>query len=271
MDHHDLNAVCQEATCRYESINDLVQLLTPTSWLFSCDLVAAYHHCRVAPQHRKYTCFHLALPARGPHGELVPLQHGGYYVFPSDLQPQERARIHAALIAYYSRGSPQLRQRGPEDPAAPPLLPIPLHARTHAHTNREEPLYQVVELCAYALNFNAQASPLVFTKHMRALVKYLRQHAIGVVIYLDDLAFVIEGSQTAALRARDFVEDFVEKTLCRAGLQRHPSKGQFQVPSQVLHDHLGYEVNIPLNLLRVPERRCHTIRWLAMALCGEAA
>ena len=93
VDHHDLNAACQAATCRYESIDDLVQLLTPTSWLFSCDLVAAYHHCRVAPQHRKYTGFHLALPARGPHGELVPLQHGGYYVFPSDLQPQERARI----------------------------------------------------------------------------------------------------------------------------------------------------------------------------------
>jgi hypothetical protein len=41
---------------------------------------------------------------------------------------------------------------------------------------------------------------------MRALVKYLRQHAIGVVIYLDDLAFVIEGSQSAALHARDFVD-----------------------------------------------------------------
>ena len=267
VDHHDLNAACQAATCRYESIDDLVQLLTPTSWLFSCDLVAAYHHCRVAPQHRKYTGFHLALPARGPNGELVPLQHGGYYVFPSDLQPQERARTQSALSAYYSSGSPQPRQRSPEDPAAPPLLPIPLHARTHAHTHREEPLYQVVELCAYALNFGARASPLVFTKHMRALVKYLRQHAIGVVIYLDDLAFVIEGSQAAALRARDFVE----KTLCRAGLQRHPSKGQFQVPSQVLHDHLGYEVNIPLNLLRVPERRCHTIRRLALALRGEAA
>jgi hypothetical protein len=64
------------------------------------------------------------------------------------------------------------------------------------------------------------------------------------------LAFVIEGSQTAALRARDFVD----KTLCLAGLHWHPSKGQFQVPSQVLHDHLGYEVNIPRNLLRMQER-----------------
>jgi hypothetical protein len=81
------------------------------------------------------------------------------------------------------------------------------------------------------------------------------------------LAFVIEGSQTAVLRARDFVD----KTLCRAGLHWHPSKGQFQVPSQGLHDHLGYEVNIPRNLLRVPERRCHTIRRLEMALRGEAA
>jgi hypothetical protein len=51
----------------------------------------------------------------------------------------------------------------------------------------------------------------------------------------------------------------------------HPSKGQFEVPSQVLHDHLGYEINILRDLLRVPERRCHTIRRLAMALRSEAA
>ena len=75
---------------------------------------------------------------------------------------------------------------------------------------------------------------------MRALVKFLRLHAVGVVIYLDDLAFVVEGSRAAALRARDFVE----RTLQSAGLSRHPSKGQFADPSQVLHDHLGYEVNL---------------------------
>jgi hypothetical protein len=61
---------------------------------------------------------------------------------------------------------------------------------------------------------------------MRALVKYLRQHAIGVVIYLDDLGFVVQGSQTATLHARGFVD----KNFCRAGLQRHPSKGQFDMP-----------------------------------------
>ena len=93
---------------------------------------------------------------------------------------------------------------------------------------------------------------------MRALVKFLRLHAVGVVIYLDDLAFVVEGSRVAALRARDFVE----QTLQSAGLSRHPSKGQFADPSQVLHDHLGYEVNLPCNLLRVPERRCAKIRAL---------
>ena len=63
VDHHDLNAACHAATCRYESIEDLVQLLTQKSWLFSCDLVSAYH-CNVAQQHSKYTGFHLALPAR---------------------------------------------------------------------------------------------------------------------------------------------------------------------------------------------------------------
>ena len=72
----------------------------------------------------------------------------------------------------------------------------------------------MVELCSYALNFGARASPLVFTKHIRALVKFLRQHTIAVVIYLDDLAFVVEGSRADALRARDFVE----RTLRQAGL-----------------------------------------------------
>ena len=61
----------------------------------------------------------------------------------------------------------------------------------------------------------------------------------------------------------------MDKTLCRTGLHWHPSKGQFQVPSQVLHDHLGYEINIQRNLLRLPERRCHTIRRLAVALRCE--
>ena len=65
---------------------------------------------------------------------------------------------------------------------------------------------------------------------MRALVKFLRQHAIFVVIYLDDLAFVVEGSRAAALRARDFVE----RTLQQVGLARHPTKGQFAEPCQVL-------------------------------------
>jgi hypothetical protein len=139
VDHHDLNAACHAATCRYESIEDLVQLLTQKSWLFSCDLVSAYH-CNVAQQHSKYTGFHLALPARRPHCELIPLQHGGYYVFPSDLQPQEQARIHSALIDYHSSRSSNRsasynssvpRHRSSEEPAATPLVPLPLDARTH--------------------------------------------------------------------------------------------------------------------------------------------
>jgi hypothetical protein len=43
------------------------------------------------------------------------------------------------------------------------------------------------------------------------------------------------------------------------------------VPSQVLYDHLGYEINILRNLLRVPESRCHTIRRLSVALQCEPA
>ena len=216
-----LNDACEAATCRYETIDHLVDLLTPTSWLLSADLSAAYHHCAIARSHRKYTGFHLALPYRCGN-DIIPLQTGGYYVYP----PNSRS-----------------------------LTPSP------------DPLYQVVELCAYALNFGARASPLVFTKHMRTLVKYLRRHAIGVVIYLDDLAFVIEGSQEAAHRARDFIE----ATIAQAGLHRHPSKGQFLTAEQVLYDHLGFRVDIPGNRLSIPERRCTKMRQLAIALKCNAA
>jgi hypothetical protein len=300
VDHHDLNAACKAATCRYENVEDLVNLVTPRSWLFSCDLVAAYHHCKVARAHRKYTGFHLALPARKADGTAIPLQQGGYFVYDHNITQQDQLRVRHLLSSTSSHSAlPSARMPEHALPARAPLpdssgrsssffsaastaartphLRVPSsasqirstdnsHSRSFS-TQVAEPLYQVVELCAFALNFGARASPLVFTKHMRGLVKYLRQHAIGVVIYLDDLAFVVEGSRAAARRARDFVE----RTLTRAGLMRHPSKGQFDEPSQVLHDHLGYELNIPLNVLRVPERRCAKIRKLAVALRCESA
>ena len=88
------------------------------------------------------------------------------------------------------------------------------------------------------------------------------------VIYLDDLAFVVEGSQAAVLCDRDLMD----KTLCGAGLQRHPSKGQFNMPFQALQDHLGYEINISLNVLHMPEQSFHTIHKLNVALrCEQVA
>ena len=253
IDYMQLNDACCHATCRYESIDDLVKLVTPSSWMLSCDLTSSYHHVRIAPAHRKYAGFHLALPLCARDSRPIPLQHGGYFVFACDLRPHPSAWNLARMAASAPCPAASLA------PSAPHALACPCGAGC-------APLYQVVELCSYALSFGARASPLVFTKHMRALVKYLRQHAIAVVIYLDDLAFVVEGSRAAALRARDFVE----KTLQQAGLSRHPTKGQFAEPSQVLHDHLGYEVNIPRNLLRIPERRCEKIRTLALALLREA-
>ena len=253
IDYMQLNDACKPATCRYESIDDLVRLVTPSSWMLSCDLTAAYHHCRIAPAHRKYAGFHLALPLCARDSRPVPLQHGGYFVFACDLHSHHSAWDRTRMAALAPPPAASLA------PSAPSALACPCGAGC-------SPLYQVVELCSFALSFGARASPLVFTKHMRALVKFLRQHAIAVVIYLDDLAFVVEGSRAAALRARDFVE----RTLQQAGLTRHLHKGQFAEPSQVLHDHLGYEVNLPRNLLRIPERRCEKIRSLALALLREA-
>ena len=76
----------------------------------------------------------------------------------------------------------------------------------------EEPLYQVVQLQALALDFGARASPLTFTKFMKSVGSYLRRQGIGTVIYIDDLAFIVEGYQ-AAIRARTVIEDTLQLLL----------------------------------------------------------
>ena len=76
---------------RAESIDDLVKLVMTSSWLLSCDLTVAYHHCRIAPAHRKYAGFHLALPLRARDSRPIPRQHGGYFVFACDLRSQTSA------------------------------------------------------------------------------------------------------------------------------------------------------------------------------------
>ena len=245
VNHRDLNDACEAASCKYENIDDLVGLLSPKSYLLSADLVAAYHHVPVAKAHQRYTGFQLALPARTAAGVRVPLQPGGYWVYPSQLAASESARACAACQKSGAKLGAALQL-----PAGEPL--------------EEEPLYQVVQLQALALDFGARASPLTFTKFMKSVGSYLRRQGIGTVIYIDDLAFIVEGYQ-AAIRARTVIED----TLQRAGLEKHATKGQWQ-PSQVLTDHLGYEVNVPANALRIPERRCATIRRLAIALRCEA-
>ena len=105
---------------------DLVTLVTPRSWLFSCDLVAAYHHCKVANAHRKYTGFHLALPARKADGTVVPLQQGGYFVYAHDLQQPDRIRVRQLLDSNISCALPAARMpsaRSAAQPAASARMP----------------------------------------------------------------------------------------------------------------------------------------------------
>ena len=258
VNHRDLNDSCEAASCKYENIDDLVGLLSPKSYLLSADLVAAYHHVPVATAHQRYTGFHFALPARTAAGKRVPLQPGGYWVYPSQLAPSELASARAACRksganVAFPAGIAHSQFRAPGR-----------QINFQSGTLEEEPIYQVVQLQALALDFGARASPLTFTKFMKSIGSYLRRQRIGTVIYIDDLAFIVEGYEEA-LRARTVIED----TLQRAGLEKHATKGQWQ-PSQVLNDHLGYEVNVPANALRIPERRCATIRRLAVALRCEA-
>ena len=119
IDYMQLNEACKQATCRYESIDDLVKLVTPASWLLSCDLTAAYHHCRIAPAHRKYAGFHLALPLRARDSSLIPLQHGGYFVFACDLHSHHSAWDRTRMAALAPPPAASLAPSAPSALACP--------------------------------------------------------------------------------------------------------------------------------------------------------
>jgi hypothetical protein len=103
-------------------------------------------------------------------------------------------------------------------------------------------------------------------KVMRAFVKYLRTRGIRCLLYLDDLAFFISGSQARALRARDIIDE----ALRDAGLIRKASKGVWE-PTQCLPDHLGICINSVTGTFSAPARRLHTIASLAKDLLCRAA
>jgi len=87
-----------------------------------------------------------------------------------------------------------------------------------------------------------------------------------VLPWLDDFAFFLTGSPERALVARDF--SFA--TLERLGISRNAQKGQ-PVPSQLLHDHLGYGIDSGRGRFLLTTRREAKLRGSAAALLCRAA
>lgn len=119
--------------------------------------------------------------------------------------------------------------------------------------------------CA-ALPFGWTGSPLTFTKVLRAFVRYLRSRGIRCLPYCDDFAFFVHGTYEQALRARTIVEE----ALTLSGLQRKPSKGQWD-PSHRLHDHLGMTIDSSTGLITAPPRRCAATSALAREVLHTSA
>jgi hypothetical protein len=129
---------------------------------------------------------------------------------------------------------------------------------------------EVLTRSCYVLPFGWRCSPVTWTKFFRVLIKAARAHGISCLAYIDDTLWGVQGSVGQARQARDWLAALHR----RAGVAMHPSKGQFDEPSHLLHDHLGLEIcTAPgtQGYLRVPARRANKVRALARQLLSDAA
>ena len=144
-------------------------------------------------------------------------------------------------------------------------------------------------------------SPYVFTKLMRPVVRYLRApmaaaaaaatggvarpppdpgearrllrrdgpyetRGVGLrcLAYIDDFLGVVRTETEARLAM-----EFVDRTLGRLGIRRHPSKGHFAPTQQLVH--LGLEVDMKRGEFRVTDKRAGKLRGQAKDLLCKAA
>ena len=148
--------------------------------------------------------------------------------------------------------------------------------------------------CA-ALPFGWQASPLIFTKVMRVMVRMLRAPQAATFQRMQRMtaagraAVLRLGSRgdpwTRGMRCLPYVDDFlciastrsemlrcrerVAYVLDRLGLTRHPEKG-FWEPTQRL-EHLGLDVDTADGLFRVPPAKLSGLMQQAGALLAHSA
>lgn len=148
-----------------------------------------------------------------------------------------------------------------------------------------------------ALPFGWSASPLIFTKVMRVMVRVLRapmaptlervrrRTAAGRSYVLRlHRGFGTPGPRTYGMRVLPYVDDFLalartrrEALLCRAraaqvmqtlGVTRHPEKGSWE-PTQRL-EHLGLDIDFVEGMFRVPPHKLKGLMQLARSMGASA-
>jgi len=147
------------------------------------------------------------------------------------------------------------------------LEPVPLQPGGYWVTADDGSRYQVIERSCAALPFGYTNSPFLWTKVIKTLAKAMRRAGIRCLWYIDDACCALP-SRAEALAARDLIEQM----FAASGLAKAPDKGVWE-PTQVLPDHLGFEVSTASlrGHLKVPARRCRDIAASASRLLHHAS
>ena len=228
----DLNDCTVKKPCTYEQVKDLPSVLRPDDWMISLDAEAAFWSVPVHRDSIKFMSSHFALPA-------------SYTV--------DGVSHQTPLM----RGGYWCRQPlGPWTQRCPTPLP-------------HEPAQwvQIVEFSHARLPFGFTSSPRIYTAVARVVASALRREGLRVLVFVDDY-LIATRSRAQTLRARRTVTRIFND----CGFVRALGKGQFDKPTQVLIDHLGFQIDSRgLGCLKVPERRCSILRRLSRGLLSSSA
>ena len=110
------------------------------------------------------------------------------------------------------------------------------------------------------LPFGLCTASFIFTKIVRALVRYWRAEGLRIVVYLDDELCAVKGQQAAVKASR-----LVQATLESTGFVAHATKSVW-LPTQRL-EWLGFVVDVALGHIEIPQEKIAALQCLLRRAC----